>query len=132
MQDMSFTINRILEIDFDAAIRRTTAALKTEGFGILSDIDVKATMKEKLGIGDFPRYRILGACNPPIAHAALTAEQAIGVMLPCNVIVREMTNGNIEVAAINPVAAIGAIGNPALTGLAAEVAAKLTKAVNAV
>ena len=132
MQDMSFTISRVLETEFDAAIRRTTAALRLEGFGILTDIDVKATMKEKLGIGDFPRYRILGACNPPIAHAALTAEPAIGVMLPCNVIVREMANGQIEIAAINPVAAIGAIGNSALTRLAADVAAKLTKAVNAV
>ena len=132
MQDMSFTISRVLETEFDAAIRRTTAALGLEGFGILTDIDVKATMKEKLGIGDFPRYRILGACNPPIAHAALTAEPAIGVMLPCNVIVREMANGQIEIAAINPVAAIGAIGNSALTRLAADVAAKLTKAVNAV
>ena len=129
---MSFTISRIVEADFDAAVRRNTAALKLEGFGILSDIDVKTTMKEKLGIGDFPCYRILGACNPPIAHAALTAEPAIGVMLPCNVIVREMTNGHIEIAAINPVAAIGAIGNSALKALAAEVAAKLTKAVNAV
>ena len=129
---MSFTISPIVEADFGAAVRRTTAALKLEGFGILSDIDVKATMKEKLGIGDFPRYRILGACNPPIAHAALTAESAIGVMQPCSVIAREMTNGHIEIAVINPVAAIGAIGNSALKALAAEIAAKLTKAVNAV
>ena len=127
---MNFTISRTLEADFDAVIERTTAALKHEGFGILTDIDVKATMKAKLGIDDFARYRILGACNPPIAHAALAAEPNIGVMLPCNVIVRETSNGRIEVAAINPVAAIGAIGNPALTALAEDVGARLTRAVS--
>ena len=129
---MSFTINRSLHADFDAAIERTVAALKAEGFGILSDIDVKATMKAKLGIDDFGRYRILGACNPPIAHAALAAEPSIGVMLPCNVVVRETSAGHIEIAAINPVAAIGAIGNPALDELAKDVAAKLSRAVAAV
>ena len=128
---MSFTINRSLHADFDAAIERTVAALKAEGFGILTDIDVKATMKAKLGIDDFGRYRILGACNPPIAHAALAAEPSIGVMLPCNVVVRETSSGNVEIAAINPVAAIGAIGNPALDSLAQDVAAKLAKAVAA-
>ena len=129
---MSFTINRSLDADFDAAIERTVAALKAEGFGILSDIDVKATMKAKLGIDDFGRYRILGACNPPIAHAALAAEPSIGVMLPCNVVVRETSAGHVEIAAINPVAAIGAIGNPALDELAKDVAAKLSRAVAAV
>ena len=128
---MNFTISRALRADFDAAIERTVAALKAEGFGILSDIDVKATMKAKLGIDDFGRYRILGACNPPIAHAALAAEPSIGVMLPCNVVVRETSSGNVEIAAINPVAAIGAIGNPALDSLAQDVAAKLAKAVAA-
>ena len=129
---MSFTINRSLHADFDAAIERTVAALKAEGFGILSDIDVKATMKAKLGIDDFGRYRILGACNPPIAHAALAAEPSIGVMLPCNVVVRETSAGHVEIAAINPVAAIGAIGSPALNELAKDVAAKLSWAVAAV
>ena len=129
---MDFTIRRTFEADFDAALSRTTAALKSEGFGILTDIDVKATMKEKLGIADFPRYRILGACNPPIAHAALAAEPAIGVMLPCNVVVRETSRGQVEVAAVNPVAAIGAIGNPALNKLAKDVAAKLARAVAAI
>ena len=129
---MSFTISRTLQSDFDTAIERTMAALNSEGFGILSDIDVKATMKAKLGINDFPRYRILGACNPPIAHAALLAEPAIGVMLPCNVVVREISDGHIEVSAINPVTVIGAVGNPALNSLAEDVAVKLGKAVAAV
>jgi uncharacterized protein (DUF302 family) len=129
---LSFTISRTIEAEFDGAIERTTAALKTEGFGILTDIDIKTTMKSKLGIDDFPRYRILGACNPPIAHAALAAEPSIGVMLPCNVVVREISAGQIEIAAINPVAAIGAIGNPALIGLAEDVAARLTRAVAAI
>ena len=129
---MSFTINRSLQADFDAAIERTVAALKVEGFGILSDIDVKATMKAKLGIDDFGRYRILGACNPPIAHAALAAEPSIGVMLPCNVVVRETSTGHVEIAAINPVVAIGAIGNPALDSLAQDVAARLARAVAAI
>ena len=129
---MSFTINRSLHADFDTAIERTAAALKTEGFGLLSDIDVKATMKAKLGIDDFGRYRILGACNPPIAHAALAAEPSIGVMLPCNVVVRETSGGHVEIAAINPVVAIGAIGNLALDGLAQDVAAKLARAIAAI
>lgn len=120
-----------MNADFDAVIDRTIAALKTEGFGILSDIDVQATMKAKLGIDNFGRYRILGACNPPIAHAALVAEPSIGVMLPCNVVVRETSVGKIEIAAINPVAAIGAVGNPALDSLAQDVAARLARALAA-
>ncbi len=128
---MRFTISKTFEGGFDVAVERVTAALKSEGFGILTDIDVKATMKAKLGIDDFPRYRILGACNPPIAHAALESEPAIGVMLPCNVVVRETTPGSVEIAAINPVMAIGALGNPKLAQLADDVAARLTRAVNA-
>jgi uncharacterized protein (DUF302 family) len=127
---MSFKISKTFEGNFDAAIERTVAALKAEGFGILTEIDIKATMKEKLGIEDFPRYQILGACNPPIAHAALIAEPAIGVMLPCNVIIREIAPGKVEVAAINPAAAIGAIGNADLLRLADEVAAKLNRAIS--
>ena len=129
---MSFTISKSLDSDFDAAVARTTAALKTEGFGILTEIDVRATMKAKLGIDDFPNYRILGACNPPIAHAALSAEPDIGVMLPCNVIVRQTLPGKVEIAAIDPVAAMSAIGNPKLTELAREVGMKLRRAVSAV
>jgi uncharacterized protein (DUF302 family) len=126
---MSFTIGKTTELKFDTAIERATEALKSEGFGILTDIDVKATMKAKLGIDDFPRYRILGACNPPIAHAALAAEPDIGVMLPCNVIVRETTGGKVEIAAVDPVLAIGAIGNAKLKSLAETVAEKLKRAI---
>ena len=129
---MGFTISTSLDSSFDAAIARTTAALKTEGFGILTEIDVRATMKAKLGIADFPNYRILGACNPPIAHAALAAEPDIGVMLPCNVIVRETAPGKVEIAAIDPVAAMSAIGNPRLTELAGTVGEKLRRAISAI
>ena len=129
---MGFTISTSLDSSFEAAIARTTAALKTEGFGILTEIDVRATMKAKLGIEDFPNYRILGACNPPIAHAALAAEPDIGVMLPCNVIVRETAPGKVEIAAIDPVAAMSAIGNPKLTELAGTVGEKLRRAISAI
>ena len=129
---MSFKISKTLDSSFDAAIERTITALKGEGFGILTEVDIQATMKAKLGIEDFPRYRILGACNPPIAHAALIAEPDIGVMLPCNVIIREIAPGKVEVAAINPIAAIGAIGNADLLPLADEVAAKLNRAISLV
>ena len=129
---MGFTISTSLDSSFDAAIARTTAALKAEGFGILTEIDVRATMKAKLGIEDFQNYRILGACNPPIAHAALAAEPDIGVILPCNVIVRETAPGKVEIAAIDPVAAMSAIGNPRLTELAGTVGEKLRRAISAI
>jgi uncharacterized protein (DUF302 family) len=128
---MSFTIARTVAADFDAVVQRATAALAAQGFGILTDIDVASTMKAKLGIADFPRYRILGACNPPIAHAALAAEPAIGVMLPCNVIVRQSAPGEVEVASIDPRLAIGSIGNPGLAPLAKDVAARLRRAIDA-
>ena len=107
---------------------RTIAALKKEGFGVLTEIDVAATLKEKLGV-DFRKYRILGACNPPLAHKALTAEDKIGVMLPCNVIVREVVSGQTQIAAIDPRAAMERVGNPALGAIAAEVADRLTRVV---
>jgi uncharacterized protein (DUF302 family) len=107
-----------------------TASLKAQGFGILTDIDVRATLKSKLGV-DTPRYRILGACNPQFAHGALQLENKLGVLLPCNVIVRETTEGQVEVASIDPVASMERTGNPALAATAAEVRTRLSNALAA-
>jgi uncharacterized protein (DUF302 family) len=126
---MSYYFGRTLDIPFDAAIDRVTEELKKEGFGILTDIDVKATMKKRLD-ADFRNYRILGACNPPFAHRALLAEDKVGTMLPCNVIVQELAEGGVEVAAVDPIASMQAIHNPALADIAIEVQAKLKKAVD--
>ncbi len=115
---------------FDDAITRATAALKDEGFGILTEIDVKATMKKKLD-RDFREYRILGACNPTMAWEALQAEDRIGTMLPCNVIVQQRDNGDVEVAAVDPVASMQAVDNPALAGVAADVRARLRRVIDA-
>lgn len=126
---MKFYINRSVTGDFDSAIGRVIEALKAEGFGILTDIDVRQTMKAKIGV-DFRPYRILGACNPALAHEALAAEDKIGAMLPCNVIVQQHDNGVVEVAAIDPVATMAGVGNPALSKLAAQVREKLERAVS--
>jgi uncharacterized protein (DUF302 family) len=128
---MSYYISRTIESGFDKAVARVIDALKGEGFGVLTDIDVAATMKQKLGI-EFRPYRILGACNPPLAHKALAAEDKVGVMLPCNVIVQEAGAGKVEVAAIDPRTAMERVGNPALTDLANGVADKLTRVVSAI
>ena len=125
---MGFTISKSLASGFDAAVERTTAALKHEGFGILTDIDVKATMKAKLGIDEFPSYRILGACNPPIAHAALQAEPDIGVMLPCNVIVYEQ-DGRSVVSAVDAARMLSVVGNPKLESTASQVNEKLRRVI---
>jgi len=114
---------------FEGAIARVTDELKKEGFGILTEIDVKAAMKKKLNV-DFRNYTILGACNPSLAHKALEAEDKIGVMLPCNVIVQETPDGGVEVAAVDPVASMQAIDNPALSEIASEVRGRLEKVVN--
>ena len=113
----------------DDAVATVTEALKVEGFGILTDIDVKATMKKKLDL-DFRPYRILGACNPPLAHQALSAENKTGTMLPCNVIVQQSGN-DFEVAAVDPVASMSAVDNPALGPLAEEVREKLRCVIGA-
>ena len=125
---MSYYFNKSLNTTFDNAIERVTAELQKSGFGILTEIDVKATMKKKLDI-DFRNYKILGACNPPFAYKALTAEDKIGTMLPCNVIVQEITPNQIEVAAIDPVASMMAIKNPELGELALDVRAMLQKVI---
>ncbi len=125
---MTYYIARMLPIGFGDAVDRTIAALKTEGFGVLTDIDVKETMKKKID-ADIPSYRILGACNPKLAYEALKLESHVGTMLPCNVIVRDAGNGQTEVAAIDPVASMMAIDNPALKVAAEEVRAKLERVI---
>ena len=128
---MSYYISRTIESGYDRAVAKIVDALQREGFGVLTDIDVAATMKQKLGV-EFRPYRILGACNPQLAHKALSAEDKVGVMLPCNVIVQEVDAGEIEVAAIDPRAAMERVGNPALTDLANEVADKLARVISAI
>lgn len=105
-------------------VTRTKAALKNEGFGVLTEIDMKATLKQKMD-ADFHNYKILGACNPPFAHKALLAEDKIGTMLPCNIIVQEKEEGLIEVAAVDPMASMMAVGNKDLNEIAAQVTQKL-------
>lgn len=121
---MAYTFSKQLDMTFEAAIEAVTGALKSEGFGILTEIDVATTLKQKLGV-DFRKYRILGACNPPYAYRALQAEPRIGTMLPCNVIVQEFENGSVEVAAIDPLASMQAISNIELRPIAEEIQAKL-------
>lgn len=125
---MSYYFSKTLDMPFDEAIEKTTAVLKEEGFGVLTEIDIKATLKEKLDV-DFNKYQILGACNPPLAHKALTSEEHIGLMLPCNVIVREQ-NGKVEVAAVDPVASMQAVENDELGDIAQEVRGLLKKVVD--
>jgi uncharacterized protein (DUF302 family) len=116
-------------MSFDEVVAKVTEELKKGGFGILTDIDVQATLKKKMN-ADFRKYRILGACNPPYAYQALLAEDKIGTMLPCNVIVQEIAEGKVEVAAIDPIASMQAVQNPKLGGIAIEVQAKLKKVID--
>ena len=126
---MSYHFSKTLRVPFDAAVERVTAALQREGFGILTEIDVKATLKKKLDV-DFRNYRILGACNPPLAHQALQVEDKIGTMLPCNVVVQETGAGTVEVSAVDPVASMQAIDNPRLRELAETVRGKLKAVID--
>ena len=125
---MSYSFCKKLNLDFEQAISKVTEDLKQEGFGILTEIDVKATLKKKLDV-DFPKYTILGACNPPFAYRALQAEPQIGAMLPCNVIVRQLEDGKIEVAAVDPLASMQAIENVELQEIAEEIQAMLKKII---
>jgi len=125
---MNYYFSKTLDLSFDEAIKRVTDELKKEGFGVLTEIDVKATLKKKLD-ADFRNYRILGACNPPLAHQALQAEPHIGLMLPCNVVVQEDENGQTVVSAIDPVASMQAVENESLGKIAGQVGPKLQKVI---
>jgi uncharacterized protein (DUF302 family) len=125
---MAYYFSKTLEGDFDDVVRRTVESLNEEGFGVLTDIDVKDTLKRKIG-ADFRRYRILGACNPRLAHEALQAEDKIGTMLPCNVVVQETADGKVEVAAIDPVASMMAVDNPHFGKTVGAVREKLQRVV---
>ena len=125
---MSFYFSKTIDTTFDDAIEKVTAALKSEGFGILTEIDIQATLKKKLDL-DFRPYKILGACNPPYAYQALQAEDKIGTMLPCNVIVQQKENG-IEIAAIDPVASMVAVKNDKVTEVAEIIQNKLKNVIN--
>ncbi len=128
---MKYYINKTVEGDFDQVIEKTTDALKQEGFGVLTRIDIHEKLKEKLDV-DFRKYVILGSCNPPYAYEALKQEDKIGTMLPCNVIVQEQGDGKVEVAAVDPIASMQAVHNEKLGGIAVEIRGKLAKAIEAI
>ena len=126
---MSYYFSKTVKEDFDTAIEKVTDELKKEGFGVLTQIDVQETLKKKLDV-DFRKYRILGACNPTFAHEALIAEDKIGAMLPCNVVVQEHENGEVEISAVDPVASMMAVNNDALGHVAAQVREKLKSVID--
>ncbi len=126
---MEYYFSKTINASFDEAIQQTTEALKTEGFGVISEIRMHDKLKEKLNV-DFKRYTILGACNPPSAYKALQAEDKIGTMLPCNVLVIEQGPNNIEIAAVNPIASMVSIQNQELEGIAIDITEKLQKVIN--
>ena len=125
---MSYYFSKIINESFDKAIVKVVISLKNEGFGVLTEIDVKETLRKKLDV-DFQKYTILGACNPSFAYQALKAEDKIGIMLPCNVIVQEISEGEVEIAAVDPVASMKPIENPALLEIANQVQEKLRKVI---
>jgi len=126
---MNYYFSKKLEMPFDKAIQHVTDALAAKGFGVLTTIDVQATMRRKLNV-EFRPYTILGACNPEFAHKALQSEDKIGTMLPCNVVVQEMSKGSVEVSAVDPVASMMAIKNPKLASIAGEVRDLLKQVVS--
>jgi uncharacterized protein (DUF302 family) len=123
-----YGFSKKLDIPYEQAVKQAIAALKEEGFGVLTEIDVKATLKKKLDV-DFRRYIILGACNPPFAYQALNEELEIGLLLPCNVIVYEADDGGTVVSALNPMAALGVVDNPGMKVIAEQVTEKVKRAV---
>jgi len=132
MEKPNYGLTKELEgVDFDAAVERTVAALKTEGFGVLTEIDVKATLKKKLDV-DFRKYTILGACNPPLAYKALTEEPFIGLVLPCNVVVFETEPGSSVVSAVDPRKMFQPVDNPSLEPVVEQVRGKLTRVLESI
>ena len=127
----NYGFGKAVELNFDEAIDKVTAVLATEGFGVLSDIDVAAKMKEKLN-QDMPRYRILGACNPSLAFQAVSAEKEIGLLLPCNVVVREDEDGDVHISFMDPEAVMGLVGNPGVEPLASDVKERLERVLAAI
>ena len=125
---MQYYFSKIIAISLEEALARVTEELKKEGFGVLTEIDMQATIKKKLDVEIRP-YRILGACNPPFAYKALQAERNIGLLLPCNLVVQDAGEGKTEVAAINPIVAMSRVDNPALEPVAREVAARLQRVI---
>jgi uncharacterized protein (DUF302 family) len=126
----AYAISRTLDLPFEEADRRVRAALADEGFGVLTEIDVSATLKEKLDV-DFPSYSILGACNPPLAHQALQAEPDIGLLLPCNVVIRARSDGQTVVEALDPVQQLALAEAPALAAFAEDVRARMQRVIAA-
>ena len=125
---MDYYFSKTFTGSFENAIQKVTEALKAEGFGILTEIDIKATLKKKLDV-DFYNYKILGACNPPFAYKALLAEDKIGTMLPCKIIIQERVSGQVEISAVDPVASMQAIENKELGDIASEIRARLQKVI---
>lgn len=128
---MRYGFGKTVALAFDEAVEKTTQEIRKEGFGILSDIDVAATLKNKLG-KEMPPYRILGACNPPFAHRALEAEPSIGLLLPCNVVVRQDAGGKVYVEFMDPFAVLELVDNPEVAQVAAEIKARLSRAMAAI
>lgn len=120
---------KTIDASFDEAIQRVTTELQKEGFGVLTEIDVKGTLKKKLDV-DFRNYKILGACNPPFAHKALQLEENIGVLMPCNVVVQEKEPGKITVSAVNPMESMQTVGNKELASIAGEISDKLNRVIS--
>jgi len=127
---MQYGFGKTVGMDFNSAIDKVTVELQKEGFGVLTDIDVQATLKKKLG-EDMPAYRILGACNPSLAHQAITNEPSIGLLLPCNVVVRQEENGTVHVEFMDPAAVLNLVDNPAVGELAGEVKSHLERVLAA-